>query len=195
MSPASTLLGVLLLVLASPAFAHTGVGQVGGLTAGFSHPIHGLDHILAMVAVGVLAAQQGGRSLWAIPGTFVAMMIFGGILGMTAASVPFVELGIAGSVVILGVVIALGGQMPMVAAMILVGSMAIFHGHAHGTEMPVNAVGITYGLGFAGVTAILHAAGIALTVGIKKTLETIAPMTIRIGGGAIAVVGATLFAT
>jgi len=181
-------------VLATPAFAHTGAGPVSGLLAGFGHPIGGLDHMLAMVAVGVLAVQQGGKSLWFVPAAFVAMMIVGGLLGMGAFPLPFVEAGIVGSVVVLGAVIALGRQMPMGVAMALAGAFALFHGHAHGTEMPVDASGLSYGLGFAIATLLLHGAGIGLTMGIQKFVAQRGPLAVRISGGAIAAAGAALVA-
>lgn len=180
-------------VAASPALAHTGAGPVSGFSAGFGHPIGGLDHILAMVAVGILAAQLGGQSMWVVPASFVGMMVIGGLLGVTSVPVPFVELGIVGSVVVLGGVIAAGRQMPMVLAVALVGFLAVFHGHAHGTEMPANASGLEYGIGFAVATALLHAAGIALGIGVEKAAAKIAPIAIRASGGAIAAAGALLF--
>ena len=137
-----------LFVAATPALAHTGVGSVSGFSAGFGHPIGGLDHVLAMVAVGILAAQLGGKSAWLVPASFVTMMVIGGILGINGVHVPFVELGIVGSVIILGAVIALGRELPMGLAMALVGLFAIFHGHAHGTEMPMDASGLEYAFGF-----------------------------------------------
>jgi len=180
---------------AAPAFAHTGAGPVSGLFAGFGHPIGGLDHMLAMVAVGVLAVQQGGKSLWLVPTAFVAMMIVGGLLGMGAVPLPFVEAGIVGSVVVLGAVIALGREMPMGVAMALAGAFALFHGHAHGTEMPVDASGLSYAVGFAAATLLLHGAGIGLTMGVQKFVEQRGPLAVRISGGAIAAAGAALVAT
>ena len=177
------------VLLASPAMAHTGLGGVSGFGHGFFHPIGGLDHILAMVAVGVLAAQQGGRALWAIPLAFVAMMAVGGALGMAGVAVPFVEQGIVGSVIILGGVVALGRRMPVAAAMAMVGLFAIFHGHAHGAEMPVDAAGLEYGLGFMAATALLHMSGIALTVAVQKAVAQSAPLAARIGGALIAMAG------
>ncbi|PLX43584.1 MAG: urease accessory protein [Hyphomicrobiales bacterium] len=185
-------LAAIMTMAASPVLAHTGAGSVSGLAAGFGHPIGGLDHVLAMVAVGVLAAQQGGRSIWLVPAAFVAMMVVGGGLAIAGVPVPFVELGIVGSIVVLGGVIAAGQRLPLVGAMALVGVLAIFHGHAHGTEMPVNASGLVYGIGFALATAMLHAAGIALGLGLHKMASRLAPLAIRAGGGAIAATGAIL---
>ncbi|MCC9625977.1 HupE/UreJ family protein [Thalassospira sp. MA62] len=187
------LASAILMAAASPALAHTGVGSVSGFGAGFGHPIGGLDHILAMVAVGILAGQMGGKSLWLVPAAFVGMMIVGGVLGMTGIPVPFVEVGIVGSIVVLGAVIAFGRQMPVGLAMALVGVLAIFHGHAHGTEMPVSATGLEYGLGFAIATALLHAAGIGLSMSAQNIAEKAAPLAVRASGGVIAATGALLF--
>jgi len=182
------------VLVATPALAHTGAGSVSGFASGFSHPIGGLDHLLAMIAVGILASQQGGKSLWLLPVSFVAMMVVGGALGIAGVAVPFVELGIVGSVIVLGAVIALGKHMPTGAAMALVGVLAIFHGHAHGTEMPVDASGFEYGLGFAIATAMLHAVGLGLGLAAQKAAEKFAPVAVRIGGGVIAAAGLALFA-
>jgi urease accessory protein len=182
-----------LALAATPALAHVGSGSISGFSAGFGHPIGGLDHVIAMVAVGILAAQLGGRSLWFVPAAFVVMMVVGGLLGATGGPVPFVELGIVGSVVVLGSVIAAGRQMPMGLAMALVGGLALFHGHAHGTEMPATASGLEYGLGFAVATALLHVIGIGLGVGVEKAAATMAPIAIRASGGAIATAGVFLF--
>jgi urease accessory protein len=179
---------------AVPALAHTGAGPTAGLAAGFVHPVLGLDHVLAMVAVGVMAAQLGGRALWAVPAAFVGMMLVGGLLGLSAAPVPFVELGIAGSVVVLGFVIALGRRLPLGAAMALVGALAVFHGHAHGTEMPATASAFAYGAGLALATALLHGAGIASGNGIARIGARLAPVALRVGGGLIAAAGVALAA-
>ena len=182
------------VLVATPALAHTGAGSVSGFASGFGHPIGGLDHLLAMIAVGILASQQGGKSLWLLPVSFVAMMVVGGALGIAGVAVPFVELGIVGSVIVLGAVIALGKHMPTGAAMALVGVLAIFHGHAHGTEMPVDASGFEYGLGFALATAMLHAVGLGLGIAAQKAAAKFAPVAVRIGGGVIAAAGLALFA-
>jgi len=184
-------------VMASPAMAHTGLGMAGlgtasGFMAGFGHPIGGLDHVLAMVAVGILAVQMGGRAVWQIPSTFVAMMIFGGFLGISAIAVPFVEQGILGSVMILGAVVAMGRKLPVGLAASMVGVLAVFHGHAHGTEMPLDASGLEYGIGFALATAMLHGAGIALSMVSQKIAARVAPMAVRVSGAAISIGGVAL---
>lgn len=187
----TTALAALLTLAAGPALAHTGVGTASGFAAGFAHPVGGLDHVLAMVAVGILAAQQGGRALWLVPAAFVGMMIVGGALGVASVPVPFVELGIVGSVVVLGAVIAVGRRLPVALAMALAGLFAVFHGHAHGTEMPLAASGLAYGAGFVLATAMLHAAGIGLGIGAMKAAR---PLAFRLGGGAIALAGLALAA-
>ena len=189
----SFFLAAALTVAAMPAMAHTGIGTGSSMASGFTHPIGGLDHILAMVAVGILAAQQGGKSLWLIPASFVAMMVFGGALGLNGVAVPMVELGIVGSIIVLGAVIALGRQFPPAAAMVLVGFLAIFHGHAHGTEMPMDASGLAYGLGFVVATALLHGAGVGASLLARKLDKDITPIALRASGSAIAVMGAVLF--
>ncbi|GGE30270.1 urease accessory protein UreJ [Agaricicola taiwanensis] len=177
----------LLAITASPALAHTGVGGAHGFIHGFEHPIGGLDHILAMVTVGLLASMLGGRALWLVPLSFVGMMIVGGALGMAGVEVPFVELGIVGSVIVLGATVALGRPWPLALAMGLVGIFAIFHGHAHGVEMPLDAGALGYGLGFALATALLHAAGIGLGYFLGRT-----PVASRLAGSAVALAGVVL---
>jgi len=180
-------------VLATSAFAHTGGTGVNGFAAGFTHPIGGLDHILAMIAVGILAAQMGGKALWAVPLSFVAMMLVGGGIAMAGGNVPFVELGIVGSVVLLGAVVAFGREMPLVAAMALVGVLSIFHGHAHGLEMPANAGGAQYAMGFALATAVLHGIGLGGSLLLRRLDEKVAPMALRASGAALSVAGLALF--
>ena len=178
--------------MASPALAHTGVGGGSGFATGFGHPLGGLDHILAMVAVGFLAAQMGGRMLWALPLTFLGMMVVGGAVGMAGIGVPFVELGIVGSIIVFGAVIAFGRTLPLGAAVVLVGAFAIFHGHAHGTEMPADASGLAYGAGFLLATAILHAIGIGIGIAAQMTSAAFGKAAVRASGGAIALAGVAL---
>lgn len=183
-----------MLAAVSGAEAHVGVGAVSGTVAGFTHPVGGLDHVLAMIAVGVLAAQQGGRALWSIPLAFVAMMLVGDAVGVAGIAMPFVEQGIMGSIIVMGVVVALGCAMPMPLAVAMVGLFAVFHGHAHGTEMPVDASGALYGLGFAIATTMLHVTGIGATVSVQKFARQVAPVLVRIGGGIIATLGMAMLA-
>jgi len=182
-------LAAFLTLAADPALAHTTVGSVSGMAAGFAHPLGGLDHVMAMVAVGILAAQQGGRALWLVPAAFVAMMMVGGALGVAGVELPYVALGIAGSVIVLGMVIAVGRRMPVALAMALAGAFAVFHGHAHGTEMPLNTGGLAYGAGFVLATASLHLAGIGLGLGAARRAR---PLALRFGGGVLALAGLAL---
>ena len=174
----------------SLAFAHTGHGDAEGFVHGFMHPIGGLDHVLAMVAVGIFAAQLGGRAIWAVPATFVALMALGGFLGMAGIDVPFVEFGITLSIVALGGAVALGWKnWPLGAAMAVVGFFAIFHGHAHGAEMPTDASGLAYAGGFMTATALLHMAGIGLGVLIGSAR---APRLTQALGAGVAAIGVGL---
>lgn len=173
------------------AMAHTGVGETSGFAHGFMHPIGGPDHVLAMVAVGILAAQLGGRAIWLVPAAFVGMMVVGGAIGMSGVELPFVEMGIALSVVVLGLAVALGFSLPLVAAMALVGFFAIFHGHAHGAEMPETASGLGYGFGFVIATALLHAIGVGVGLLIGR-IGTSAPRVTQVAGGAMAVAGVAM---
>lgn len=177
------------MLLPGVALAHTGVGATGGLALGFAHPIGGLDHLLAMIAVGLFAATLGGRALWAVPATFVAVMALGGALGMLAFPLPYVELGIALSVVVLGLAVALRRPWPVAAAMALVAVVAVFHGHAHGAEMPVDASSLAYATGFVAATAVLHLVGIAAGLGVAKTGHLRARRLTRAGGAALALAG------
>ena len=151
----------LLALAPSVAFAHPG-HEGASLVHGFLHPLGGIDHIIAMVAVGLLAARLGGRALWLVPASFVAAMAAAGLAGIAGMGLPYVETGIALSVVMLGAIVVLGLTMPVAAAMGLVAFSAIFHGYAHGAEMPETASGLAYGLGFVAATALLHGIGIGL---------------------------------
>lgn len=184
-----TLLAASGLLLPTAALAHTGVGATSGVLHGFVHPIGGLDHVLAMVAVGVLAFVLGGRALWLVPTAFVAMMVLGFGLGLGRVELPFVELGIALSSVVIGGAAALGRPMPVALAMTLVGAFAVFHGHAHGAEMPEAAGGLAYAGGFVAATALLHAAGLALAAAAAFLVGRHGHATARLAGGAFAVGG------
>jgi urease accessory protein len=168
------------------AHAHVGIGPTSGLWIGLAHPVTGLDHILAMVAVGLWAAQRGSRATWLVPLAFVTVMAVGGVLGMMAISIPFVEQGIVASVLILGVLIASAVRLPLAASMILVALFALCHGHAHGAEMPDTAAGLAYGLGFILATACLHGVGISLGI-LAQRFGT--ERLVRYAGGAIALCG------
>lgn len=178
-------------LLPTAALAHTGVSDTSGFAHGFWHPIGGLDHVLAMVAVGAFAARLGGRALWIVPSAFVAMMAVGGFIGLEGIPLPFVETGIALSVVVLGLAVALRWKLPVAAASALVGLFAIFHGHAHGGEMPVDASGLSYALGFMLATALLHVAGIGLGLAIGK-IGARSKLVLQASGGATALAGVAL---
>lgn len=171
------------------ASAHPGHGPEIGLAAGFAHPFGGFDHLLAMIAVGLWAAQLGGRARWIVPGAFVGAMALGGALGMAGLQVPFVEQGIVASLLVLGVLIVAALRMPPALGALLVGLFALFHGYAHGAEMPAAGGALGFGLGFVAATATLHLAGLALGTGlIGRRLEPVA----RAAGLLVVAAGAML---
>jgi urease accessory protein len=176
------------------ASAHPGHEATPGFIHGFLHPLGGLDHILAMVAVGLFAARLGGRALWLVPASFVVTMAAAGVAGMAGLALPYVEAGIALSLVVLGAAIAFEITMPVAAAMGLVALFAVFHGHAHGAEMPETMSGLAYGAGFLAATATLHALGIGLGLFIGRTGEMVGRRALQVGGGAAALAGAALLA-
>lgn len=189
----SGLLALAAASLPAVAYAHTGVDHAGGLAHGFMHPIAGLDHVLAMVAVGMFASILGGRALWLVPTSFVMMMGVGGILGMEGVNIPFVEIGIAASVIVLGLAVALRWNPSTAAAMGIVSLFAIFHGHAHGAEIPVDATGLQYSAGFMAATAVLHIVGIGLGLAIGRVGANSAT-AMRFGGSAMALAGVGILA-
>jgi urease accessory protein len=184
-----SLLSVLLLA-ASPAFAHVGIGETSGFASGFSHPLSGLDHMTVMIAVGLWTALKGGGALWVWPATFVGVMLVGGTLGMAHVAVPFVEPGILASVVALGLLVALAVDLPVWTGALIVGAFAVLHGHAHGTEIPATASGIEYMAGFAFATALLHGVGIAGGAGLGSRFRNV----VRVAGAACATIGIGLTA-
>lgn len=187
-APTVGALGAAVFLLAAPAEAHTGLGHVDGVVHGFLHPLGGLDHILAMVAVGVIAARIGGRALWLVPASFVTLMAVGAAAAMAGIGLPFVETGIGLSVLVFGLLLAAQPRLPVALAAAIVGAFAIFHGHAHGSEMGEDWSGYSYGLGFVAATALLHAAGI----GIGLLAGRIGPAAIRVAGAATAAAGVAL---
>lgn len=184
----------LALLVPAVAFAHTGQGATAGFAHGFAHPIFGIDHVLAMIAVGLFAGQLGGRALWLVPAAFVGVMALGGALGVAGVTIPAVEFGIALSVVVLGAAVAFRLKVPVVLAMLLVGVFAVFHGHAHGTEMPETAAGVAYGVGFMLATALLHGAGIGLGYIAAKLADAKGALVVRGVGGAMSVFGLVILA-
>jgi urease accessory protein len=182
------------VALPTIALAHPGHEATPGFIHGFLHPLGGLDHILAMVAVGLFAARLGGRALWLVPASFVVTMAAAGVAGMAGLALPYVEAGIALSLLVLGAAIAFEITMPVAAAMGLVAFFAVFHGHAHGAEMPETMSGLAYGSGFLAATAALHALGIGLGLFIGRSGEMFGRRVLQVGGGAAALAGAALLA-
>ena len=181
---------LLLLLLLAPlrAVAHEGSSlPYGSFIAGLAHPVLGVDHFLAMVSVGILSAQIGGRAIWTVPGTFVTVMAIGGVLGWLNVGLSSVESGIAFSVLILGIAIAADRKLPVLVAMGAVAVFAVFHGYAHGAEMPSVANGLRYVAGFMTGTATLHIAG--LLVGDISRHYTRGKLLLRVAGAAIAGIG------
>lgn len=186
------LAAAVLLASASTALAHTGgEGVTGGLLSGFKHPILGWDHLVAMVAVGLWGAILGSPAIWVLPIVFPLVMALGGAMGVAGVPLPAVEILIAGSGVVLGLLVALWVKAPIWAAAVIVGLFAIFHGHAHGMELPEAANPYAYAVGFVIGTGLLHVVGILLG-GLTKIPN--GNMAIRAAGVAIAAVGGLFLA-
>ncbi|HVY05344.1 MAG TPA: HupE/UreJ family protein [Burkholderiales bacterium] len=169
------------------ALAHIGQGDVsGGFLAGLEHPVLGLDHVVAMVSVGIWGAQLRQPAIWVLPVTFPIVMSFGGILGGLGVPIPGIEIGIALSAIVLGSMIALEARPPLWVAGVIVGIFAIFHGYAHGAELPESANAISYAMGFVIATGSLHALGIL--VGVINKWPAGAKV-LRVGGVAVALCG------
>lgn len=187
----SWLILLLLTGTASPAFAHPGHSVSGnGLVAGLLHPLLGWDHLLAMLTVGLLSAQLGGRALWAVPGTFVGSMIVGGIVGMLGWEMPALQSGIAASVLVMGVAVALDRRFTLAVPLSLAGLFGFVHGQAHGVEMPLIDNPALYAVGFVLATACLHAAGVHLGHTAQRSAQ--GTRGLRLSGGAIALAGCWL---
>ena len=178
---------LLLLIATTPALAHSDAASLqGGFMSGFLHPISGLDHVVAMVAVGLWGAFLGKPAIWLLPVVFPLVMAFGGALGVAGVPIPYIETGIALSGVVLGLAVLFALRPPMWIAAVLVGAFAIFHGHAHGTELPNAANPLIYSLGFVIGTGLLHLAGIL--IGELKRLPS-GTIIVRAGGAIIALIG------
>jgi urease accessory protein len=178
-----------MLASASGAVAHTGAEHTLSFAAGFAHPWSGLDHILAMVAVGLWAGLKGGRAAWAWPLSFVAVMVAGGFLGFAGVPVPMVEPGILASIIVLGLLVFLAVDVPVAAGAALVAVFAVLHGHAHGGELPADAAGMSFAAGFGIATAMLHGIGLLIAyVGSGEGSRII----VRACGGATALAGLLL---
>jgi urease accessory protein len=172
--------------LTTHLLAHTQGGEAAGLLSGLQHPVSGLDHILAMVAVGLWGAQLGPPAIWLLPVTFPMVMAFGGMLGLMGFTLPGIEIGIATSAIILGVMVGWEARPPLWIAAVVVGFFAIFHGHAHGTELPSGADALLYSIGFVVATGCLHAAGIG--IGLIHRWPT-GQAALRVAGVAVALAG------
>ena len=148
--------------LGQPAFAHEQAGVGGGLVSGLLHPLTGMDHLIAMVAVGIWGAQLGVPAIWVLPITFPLVMALGGVMGVLHIPLPMPEVVIALSALVLGVAVAMRLRLPFAAAAAVVAVFAIFHGHAHGAELPGSANPLAYGVGFVVATGLLHLCGITI---------------------------------
>ncbi len=169
------------------ALAHEEAGQAAGFLAGLAHPVSGLDHVLAMIAVGLWGAVLGAPAIWVLPVAFPMMMAFGGLLGLLGIPLPGVEVGIALSALFLGAMVLVEARPPLAVATVAVAIFAIFHGHAHGTELPAGSSALLYSLGFVIATGLLHAAGIAIGAMRRWPAGAVA---IRLAGMSVAGAGA-----
>lgn len=184
-------MSALFLGMIGTADAHTFGAQGAGLSQGFAHPLLGFDHLLAMIAVGMWAAQLDGRAVWVVPAAFIGMMAAGAGLALSGISFPAVELGIVGSLLVIGALIAAAVRLPAAVGGALVGFFALFHGHAHGAEIPEAASALLYGLGFVAATAALHGTGLAVALYLKGSTR---PWAVRAGGAGVAAAGLAMLA-
>jgi urease accessory protein len=180
----------LAILAPSIAYAHVGFGETSGFSHGLTHPAAGLDHLCTMIAVGLWAAQMGGRAIWAVPAAFVCIVLLGGAFGIMGTHFPFIEPGIGLSVLILGVLIAAAVRLPLPASIVIGGMFALCHGHAHGAEMQESMSGLAYAGGFILATGLLHASGIGLGIAIERVA---ASRFVRFAGATIALCGITLW--
>lgn len=184
----SFILALTLAIVPGVAYAHDGTNlALGGFLSGLVHPVLGYDHLLAMLSVGILSAQIGGRAIWTVPATFVSVMAVGGFLGLIDIGLTATEFGIAVSLVILGSVIAAERRLSILVAMVGVGFFAIFHGYAHGSEVPETAEPFLYALGFLIGTALIHITGVVIG-DISRHYER-GKIILRVGGALIALIG------
>lgn len=177
----------LLMCFAAAAQAHEADGLAGGFASGFVHPLLGLDHVAAMVAVGLWGAVLGGHAVWLLPVVFPLVMAFGGALGVLEVPLPSVEVGIALSALVLGIMVLFSVRPPLWFAALLVGIFAVFHGYAHGAELPDATSPLAFSLGFVIATGLLHLCGIALSLLSRWRAGN---LVVRAGGGLIALAGA-----
>jgi urease accessory protein len=176
----------------APTLAHSATDVAGGLEAGLLHPLYGLDHVVAMVAVGLWGAFVGPPAIWLLPIVFPMVMAVGGAMGVIGIPIPFIEVGIAVSAIVLGLMVAFAVRPPLWIAALLVGAFAVFHGHAHGTELPGAANPLAYSIGFVVSTGLLHLAGIALGLLAKWPAGRI---IVRAGGALISAAGVSFLVT
>lgn len=188
-TPARLAIFVITALSSGLALAHPGHGQLAntGLMSGFSHPFSGFDHLLAMLAVGLWAAQNKRPALWVLPLAFPLMMVAGAALALSGLALPGIETGIAASVAALGLLIAFSIKMPVAASATIVSVFALFHGYAHGSELPHGSSALLYGAGFVAATALLHAIGLSLGL---YSGSKMADRAVRIAGAGIAAAGA-----
>ena len=184
-----SLMTVMLLVAMQPLAAHTTGGAMGGLGSGLGHPFVGVDHLLAMLAVGIWAYQLGGDAIWKIPLVFVLTLLVGANVGLAGISLPFVEPMIATSVMVFGLLLVMKSRLMPGLASLLVALFALFHGYAHGVEMPMAASPLAYIIGFGLATIGLHALGVMLGYGMQRSAQM---MLLRVGGFGLAGAGLLL---
>jgi len=181
----------MVLLLPNVLLAHTGVGHTSGFLHGFFHPFEGVDHLLAMLAVGLWSSQLGGKALWVVPLAFASVLMLGSAIALLGGNIFFVKIGILLSLVILGVLIATSIKMPLMISVGIVGAFALFHGHSHGSEMLSVGSSFYYGLGFLITTVLLQMVGFAIGYSFKKWESE---MVVRVAGAFVALFGIGLFA-
>jgi urease accessory protein len=187
--PLAAGIAMIWIVLGSPAMAHITNASGAGIAGGFTHPFSGLDHILAMITVGLWASQLGRPAYWILPLTFPVVMATGAVLGFAGLPLPWVEVAIAGSVIILGALVALALRPSLTVSIALIGLFALMHGHSHGTELPQAASPLAFSAGFLIATVMLHAIGLAIG-GVSR--RPLARVGLRTAGAAIAAIGVLL---
>lgn len=175
-----------LAFFAQSAEAHANKGEVMGFLSGLRHPISGLDHVMAMIAVGLWGAQLGAPAIWVLPVAFPMVMAFGGMMGLLGIPLPGIEYGIAASMILLGAAVVMELRPPLALAAVLVGFFAIFHGHAHGTELPAGQSGLLYSMGFVTATGCLH--GVGISIGLVHRWNW-GQLALRAAGAIIALAG------
>lgn len=184
--PLHSVLALLCVCASGVAQAHSQEGLAGGFVSGVLHPVLGFDHLVAMVAVGLWGAQLGRPAVWALPITFPTVMALGGLLGVLRVPLPMVEVGVAGSAIALGMLVATCARPSLPVAASIVAVFAIFHGHAHGAELPAAANPLAYGVGFVLATGLLHLAGILIGTLVHRPPGA---LLVRACGGGVALVG------